>query len=60
MLEAQGSLLDTPYTFKGLVGDYWLLEEDLPRSSLDPTPEGVQAVKDNPEWHQVAVTSRIC
>jgi len=49
---AVGELIDTPFVYKGFVGDSWLLEEELPPSSMEPNPAGVATVMANPEWHQ--------
>lgn len=53
LLSGSQTLLDTPYTYKGVVADNWLLEEDLPPSSMMPDPVAVAAIQGNPEQLQV-------
>ncbi|XP_038058080.1 uncharacterized protein LOC119729546 [Patiria miniata] len=43
------NLVDTPFVFKGHVGDVWVMEEDLPRASMEPDPEAIQRIKDDPD-----------
>lgn len=53
LLAGQGALIDTPFTYKGFVGDFWLLQETLPRASMDPDPAKIDIIKNNPTWNQV-------
>ena len=53
LLESQGNLLDTPFTYKGMVNDSWLLTEDLPVASMEPDPDAVERIKNDPDRLQV-------
>ena len=56
MLEAS-KLVDTPFGFKGHVGDRWVMKEPLPRASMEPIPEAVERIKDNPFRLQVGLAN---
>ncbi|CAH1789729.1 unnamed protein product, partial [Owenia fusiformis] len=57
LLKSRGQLLHTPHTFKGFVGDNWLMEEPLPRSSMNPDPAAVDRIKSDPTQLQNIVTA---
>jgi len=52
LLSGQGSLIDTPFTYKGNTANSWLLTEDLPPASMEPDPSKVANVRSTPEWNQ--------
>ncbi|XP_077988193.1 uncharacterized protein LOC144442692 [Glandiceps talaboti] len=53
LLEISQSLISTPYGYKGYVGDDWLMvEEDLPKATLNPDMDAVNAIKQNATRYQ--------
>ncbi len=46
-------LVDTPFGLKGYTSDYTVMEEDLPRASMEPDPEAVERIKEDPDKLQV-------
>ena len=50
------NLIDTPFTFKGRVGDSWTLNYDLPQASIMPDATAVTAIKSDPTKLQVMYT----
>jgi len=57
LLQDQGSLITTPFTYRGFVGNSWLLSEDLPEASMAPDPSRVNNVINTPEWNQNIVAA---
>ena len=54
LLEASGAdLIDTPFTFKGLVADSWLLEYPLQPATMMPDPQAVASIAADPDQLQV-------
>ena len=53
-LLGQNNLVETIFGFKGHVGDRWVMKETLPRATMDPIPEAVERIKDNPDRLQVS------
>ncbi|XP_066271208.1 uncharacterized protein [Branchiostoma lanceolatum] len=53
LLAAHGTLVSTPFTFKGYVGDEWLMEEPLPPAGMDPDPVAVSQIRNDPAKLQV-------
>ncbi|XP_022088431.1 LOW QUALITY PROTEIN: uncharacterized protein LOC110978068 [Acanthaster planci] len=49
LLLPKENLVDTPFGFKGHVGDVTIMEEDLPRASMEPDPKAIQRIKDDPD-----------
>ena len=49
----QEGLVDTPFGFKGYTGDYTVMEEDLPRASMEPDPKAIERIKEDPDKLQV-------
>ena len=46
--------METVFGFKGHVGDRWVMKETLPRATMEPIPEAVERIKDNPDRLQVS------
>ncbi|XP_071488268.1 uncharacterized protein [Diadema antillarum] len=39
--------VDTPFGYRGYVGDWWVMREELPAASMEPDPEAVDRIKGN-------------
>ena len=37
-----GQITGKPFWFKGHMGDIWMINEALPRASMEPIPEAVE------------------
>eukprot|EP00057_Strongylocentrotus_purpuratus_P032170 XP_786827.2 PREDICTED: uncharacterized protein LOC581748 [Strongylocentrotus purpuratus] len=42
-------LVETPFGYKGYVGDHWVMEETLPPASMEPNMDAVNRIKDQPD-----------
>ncbi|XP_041459073.1 uncharacterized protein LOC121410825 [Lytechinus variegatus] len=43
------NLVETPFGYKGYVGDNWVMEEDLPPASMEPNMDAVERIKGQPD-----------
>lgn len=41
------NLIETPWGFKGHIGDRWVLQEDLPKASIEPDQDAVERIKND-------------
>lgn len=46
-------LVETPFGYKGYVGDHWVMEETLPPASMEPNMDAVNRIKVQPDRLEV-------
>lgn len=51
-------LVETPFGYKGYVGDHWVMEETLPPASMEPNMDAVNRIKVQPDRLEVGDSFR--